>query len=108
MGVSIKEVFFLVFKVFIFSLFGIICGMALFQIRKLLHFLIQQMSLHCRERELVCVFIFFRWTLELFVKTSGLTLWVIVAVVSLLLVNAVVIFYFRWREKVRVEIEVRC
>lgn len=39
------------------------------------------------------------WTLELFVKTSGLTLWVIVAVVSLLLVNSVVIFYFRWREK---------
>jgi hypothetical protein len=73
--------------------------MGLSQIPKLLRFLIQRMSRLCRVLKVLSVY-FCRWTLELFVKTSGLTLWVIIAVVSLLILNAVVIFYFRWREKV--------
>jgi len=39
------------------------------------------------------------WTLELYIKTSGLTLWVIVTVVSWLLVTGGLIWFFSWREK---------
>jgi len=39
------------------------------------------------------------WTLELFLRSSGLTLWIIVAVVSLLIILATLICIFRWREK---------
>jgi len=39
------------------------------------------------------------WTLELFIRTSGLTLWVIVAVVSTLIINGLIVYFFKWREK---------
>jgi len=39
------------------------------------------------------------WTLELFVKQSGITLWVIVAICSCLIVNGGIILFFRWKEK---------
>jgi len=39
------------------------------------------------------------WTLELYIKTSGLTLWVIVAIVSWLLVTGGFIGFFSWRER---------
>jgi len=39
------------------------------------------------------------WTLELYINPSGLTLWVLISVVSCLFFLAVVIALFHWREK---------
>jgi integrin alpha FG-GAP repeat containing protein 1 len=40
------------------------------------------------------------WTLELFIKTSSLTAWVVVAFLTCLLINALVIGAFVWQERV--------
>jgi integrin alpha FG-GAP repeat containing protein 1 len=39
------------------------------------------------------------WTLELYIKKSGLMLWVVVAVVSCLIATGGAIAFFSWREK---------
>jgi len=39
------------------------------------------------------------WTLELYIKSSGLTLWIIVAVISWLIVTGGLIAFFSWRER---------
>jgi len=39
------------------------------------------------------------WTLELFIKTSSLTVWVIIAFLASLFVNALLIAFFVWQER---------
>jgi len=39
------------------------------------------------------------WTLELYIKTTGLLLWAIVAVAGWLIVTGVLILFFSWKEK---------
>ncbi len=45
------------------------------------------------------------WTLESYIAPSGVTLWVLCAVLSALAANAALIWLFRWREQLEDERE---